>query len=146
MKFERLNVPQWPLPDLGAFNRRVHEWVDPLWRRRWLRVLTLSAVVLVSAVGAMVRDLELPSLVAVFFVLDLLLATLVPLILVTSTMIGENRWLTSAPRFALEWLAPFVILARIGRNVFVDRIVLMLFLSLQTVMLATFVLHVNWVA
>jgi heme/copper-type cytochrome/quinol oxidase subunit 1 len=40
-------------------------------------VTLLSAVVLVSAVGAMVRDLEMPSLVSVFFVLDLLLATLV---------------------------------------------------------------------
>jgi hypothetical protein len=44
-----------------------------------LLVLALSAVTLVSAVGAMVRDLELPSLVLVFFVLDLLLATLVVL-------------------------------------------------------------------
>jgi hypothetical protein len=43
----------------------------------WLLVLALSAVTLVSAVGAMVRDLELPSLVPVFFVLDLLLAALV---------------------------------------------------------------------
>ncbi|WP_336028919.1 hypothetical protein [Geodermatophilus sp. FMUSA9-8] len=42
-----------------------------------LLVLALSAVVLVSAVGAVVRDLELPSLVPVFFVLDLLLAALV---------------------------------------------------------------------
>jgi hypothetical protein len=42
-----------------------------------LLVLALSVVVLLSAVGAMVRDLELPSLVPVFFVLDLLLATLV---------------------------------------------------------------------
>ncbi len=42
-----------------------------------LLVLALSAVVLVSAVGAVVRDLELPSLVSVFFVLDLLLAVLV---------------------------------------------------------------------
>jgi hypothetical protein len=42
-----------------------------------LVVLALSAVTLVSAVGAAVRDLELPSLVPVFFVLDLLLATLV---------------------------------------------------------------------
>jgi hypothetical protein len=44
-----------------------------------LLVLALSAVSLVSAVGAIVRDLELPSLVPVFFVLDLLLATLVVL-------------------------------------------------------------------
>jgi len=44
-----------------------------------LLVLLLSAVTLVSAVGAVVRDLELPSLVPVFFVLDLLLAALVML-------------------------------------------------------------------
>ncbi|MGY1712372.1 hypothetical protein ACI8AC_22965 [Geodermatophilus sp. SYSU D00758] len=42
-----------------------------------LLVLLLSAVVLVSAVGAMVRDVEMPSLVSVFFVLDLLLVALV---------------------------------------------------------------------
>jgi hypothetical protein len=44
-----------------------------------LLVLALSVVVLVSAVGALVRDLEMPSLVSVFFVLDLLLAVLVVL-------------------------------------------------------------------
>jgi penicillin-binding protein 1A len=39
MKFERLNVPGWELPDLVAFNNRVHEWVDPIFARRWLRRL-----------------------------------------------------------------------------------------------------------
>ncbi|WP_106275733.1 hypothetical protein [Geodermatophilus tzadiensis] len=43
----------------------------------WLLVLLLSVVVLVCAVGAWLRDLEMPSLVSVFFVLDLLLAVLV---------------------------------------------------------------------
>jgi hypothetical protein len=44
----------------------------------WLLVLALSAVTVVSAGGAVVRGLhDLPSLVTVFFVLDLLLATLV---------------------------------------------------------------------
>src|SRR5215212_9051252 len=37
MKFERLNVPDWPLPDLVAFNERVHEWVDPWWEHKWVR-------------------------------------------------------------------------------------------------------------
>jgi penicillin-binding protein 1A len=37
MKFERLNVPEWPLPDLVAFNERVHDWVDPVFERRWVR-------------------------------------------------------------------------------------------------------------
>ncbi|SDY88344.1 hypothetical protein SAMN05660209_03960 [Geodermatophilus africanus] len=44
-----------------------------------LLVAVLSLVVLVSAVGAIVRDLEMPGLVSVFFVLDLLLAALVAL-------------------------------------------------------------------
>ncbi len=44
----------------------------------WLLVLALAAVTLVSAVGALLRGLDdLPSLVIVFFVLDLLLAALV---------------------------------------------------------------------
>jgi lysylphosphatidylglycerol synthetase-like protein (DUF2156 family) len=42
-------------------------------------VVVLSLVVLVCAVGAIVRDLEMPGLVSVFFVLDLLLAALVVL-------------------------------------------------------------------
>ncbi len=42
-----------------------------------LLMLALSAVTLVAAIGAMVRGLELPDLVSVFFVLDLLLAALV---------------------------------------------------------------------
>jgi penicillin-binding protein 1A len=37
MKFERLSVPHVPLPDLVEFNRRVHERVDPLFARRWVR-------------------------------------------------------------------------------------------------------------
>ena len=43
MKFERLNVPDWPLPDLVAFNARVHERIDPWWRRRWVRWITWAA-------------------------------------------------------------------------------------------------------
>ena len=44
-----------------------------------LLMAVLSLVVLVCAVGAIVQDLEMPSLVSVFFVLDLLLAALVVL-------------------------------------------------------------------
>ena len=42
-----------------------------------LLLLALSAVVLVSAIGALVNDVVMPDLVLVFFVLDLLLAALV---------------------------------------------------------------------
>ena len=44
-----------------------------------LLVFALSGVVLLSAIGAMIRDLELPTLVYTFFVLDLLLAALIVL-------------------------------------------------------------------
>src|SRR5215208_1948763 len=37
MKFERLTVPDWQLPDLVAFNRRVHERLDPWFERKWVR-------------------------------------------------------------------------------------------------------------
>src|SRR5215213_7649232 len=53
MKFERLNVPEWPLPDLVAFNRRVHERIDPWWARRWVRFITWAGVALFALVGAM---------------------------------------------------------------------------------------------
>ena len=37
MRFERLRAPGFPLPDLVAFNNRVHERVDPIFQRRWDR-------------------------------------------------------------------------------------------------------------
>ena len=40
-------------------------------------VFALSAVVLVSCIGALIKDVVMPDLVLIFFVLDLLLATLV---------------------------------------------------------------------
>ena len=39
MKFERLSPPSIPLPDLVAFNQRVHERVDPWFERRWVQRL-----------------------------------------------------------------------------------------------------------
>src|SRR4051812_37892648 len=44
MKFERLNVPDWQLPDLVAFNRRGHEWGDPWWQEQWVRRLTWTGL------------------------------------------------------------------------------------------------------
>ena len=73
----------------GVRRRPGHDPTDPADRASFvvlvvLRVLTLalvlalSAVVLVSAVGALVRGIDLmPVLVLVFFMLDLLLAALV---------------------------------------------------------------------
>ncbi|HEX6605260.1 MAG TPA: PBP1A family penicillin-binding protein [Sphingomicrobium sp.] len=46
MKFERLTVPSWELPDLVAFNRRVHERIDPWWERRWVRRVTWTGAAL----------------------------------------------------------------------------------------------------
>ena len=44
MKFERLTIPDWQLPDLVAFNKRVHERVDPWWEERWIRRLTWTGL------------------------------------------------------------------------------------------------------
>ena len=52
MKFERLNVPDWPLPDLVAFNARVHEIVDPWWQRAWVRRVTWVAAALFALFAA----------------------------------------------------------------------------------------------
>src|SRR4051812_44760787 len=53
MKFERLNVPQWELPDLVAFNERVHEWIDPWWENKWVRRGTWTFTGLFSLFAAM---------------------------------------------------------------------------------------------
>src|SRR5436305_6927387 len=52
MKFERLAVPNWPLPDLVAFNNRVHEWVDPWWARRWVRFIGWTGAALFTVFAA----------------------------------------------------------------------------------------------
>src|SRR5689334_9903747 len=44
MQFERLNIPSWELPDLVAFNARVHDRVDPYWERKWVRRLTWAGL------------------------------------------------------------------------------------------------------
>jgi protein-S-isoprenylcysteine O-methyltransferase Ste14 len=72
----------------GAGRRRGYSSADPADRASiivlvvlrgitLLLVLALSAVVLVSAIGALIKDVVMPDLVLVFFVLDLLLAVLV---------------------------------------------------------------------
>ncbi len=46
MKFERLTIPHWELPDLVAFNERVHALLDPWWERVWVRRLTWAGLAL----------------------------------------------------------------------------------------------------
>src|SRR6478672_2503253 len=53
MKFERLTVPDWPLPDLVAFNQRVHGVIDPFWARAWIRWTTWAAAGLFALFAAM---------------------------------------------------------------------------------------------
>src|SRR3954451_7859510 len=53
MKFERLNVPQWELPDLVAFNERVHERIDPWWENKWVRRGTWTFAGLFALFAAM---------------------------------------------------------------------------------------------
>jgi penicillin-binding protein 1A len=53
MKFERLNVPAWPLPDLVAFNERVHGVVDPWWARVWVRRIAWLFAALFALFAAM---------------------------------------------------------------------------------------------
>jgi hypothetical protein len=62
---------------LGSGDRLSYALLVVLRLLTLLLVLALSAVTLVSCVGALVRVLDLPTLVYVFFVLDLLLAALV---------------------------------------------------------------------
>src|SRR5690348_3687834 len=53
MKFERLTPPGWHLPDLVAFNERVHEWVDPWWARWWVRWISWALAGLFVLFAAM---------------------------------------------------------------------------------------------
>jgi hypothetical protein len=61
-------------------------------------VFVLSGVVLLSAIGAMIRDLELPALVYTFFVLDLLLAALIMLTFGRPDRRRARRPASPAPR------------------------------------------------
>jgi len=86
-------VVVFPLPALvlgarGLFRHRGYVTGDPNDRASvvvmvtmralvLLLVLALSALTLVSCIGAMIKDVELHGLVYVFFTLDLLLAALV---------------------------------------------------------------------
>ena len=45
MRVERLSVPHLPLPDLVAFNQRVHDRIDPWFARKWVRRLGILFLV-----------------------------------------------------------------------------------------------------
>ena len=53
MKFERLTPPGWHLPDLVAFNERVHGWIDPWWSHRLVRLIAYAGAALFALVAAM---------------------------------------------------------------------------------------------
>jgi penicillin-binding protein 1A len=42
-KLPHIDVEKWPLPDMVAFNRRVHDRVDPWFARKWVRRLAWLA-------------------------------------------------------------------------------------------------------
>ena len=52
MKFERLSPPSIPLPDLVAFNARVHERVDPFFGRKWVKRLSIAGAALFGLFAA----------------------------------------------------------------------------------------------
>jgi penicillin-binding protein 1A len=52
MKFERLNVPSWDLPDLVAFNERVRGRVSPWWENKWVRRATWGGLGLFTLFAA----------------------------------------------------------------------------------------------
>ena len=52
MKFERLTPPGWRLPDLVAFNERVHARVDPWWDRAWVRWIIWAIAALFAIFAA----------------------------------------------------------------------------------------------
>ncbi|MES2147729.1 MAG: PBP1A family penicillin-binding protein [Pseudomonadota bacterium] len=44
MTSERLTILNWQLPDMLAFNQRVHDRVDPYWEKTWVRRVTWSGL------------------------------------------------------------------------------------------------------
>ena len=52
MKFESLTIPDWKLPDLVEFNRRVHERIDPWWELLWVRQMAWAGLALFTLFAA----------------------------------------------------------------------------------------------
>jgi len=54
-KLPKLDVDNWPLPDMVAFNQKVHDRVDPWFARKWVRRLAwlaLAGLVALSVIWA----------------------------------------------------------------------------------------------
>ena len=49
---DRFKIENWPLPDLVAFNQRVHARVDPWWEKRRVRRLTWTFLGLFAVFSA----------------------------------------------------------------------------------------------
>ena len=52
MSSERLTFFNWHLPDMLAFNQRVHDRVDPYWEKSWVRRVTWTGVGLFALFAA----------------------------------------------------------------------------------------------
>ena len=70
--------------------------------------------------------------------LYLVVYSAVTLILLGATEVGGSRPMQSAPRYVLEAIAIFLVLARIGANQFIDRAVLVIGVALQAVLAVIF--------
>ena len=49
---DRYKIENWPLPDLVAFNQRVHARVDPWWEKKRVRQLTWAGLGLFALFSA----------------------------------------------------------------------------------------------
>jgi len=52
MKLQSLTLPDWKLPDLVEFNRRVHGRIDPWWERVWVRRAAWAGLALFTLFAA----------------------------------------------------------------------------------------------
>jgi len=52
MKLQSLTLPDWKLPDLVEFNRRVHERIDPWWEHIWVRRLAWAGLAMFTLFAA----------------------------------------------------------------------------------------------
>ncbi|MBB5870542.1 Gpi18-like mannosyltransferase [Allocatelliglobosispora scoriae] len=78
--------------------------------------------------------------------LALTLWAALPLLLILSTSVGFGRPLMSTPRLFLELTPAFLVLARMGRNIAIDRLYLLTAIALQSTYLLAFLTKKGFVA